>query len=265
LAPLKPGDGVVFDAADWRSPEEPEEGGRIFEVLPRGGSIELRFANRALDRARIRRGDLVWRTNDPDLEKRIRALPAETAAGRCARHRAGRRAAGCCVGSGRGSGDGGVRWAARAARATGRSIADLLREILAAGQHAVPACRLELEVEGAPFAPASLLNQVRRDAVERLEAAAAAPRRTEIHDPMVTLDEIVSGKLARGSACPPLPDQSGAGASACQLDRSPACICWCARRSSSPPPSSFARPASRSITSISTASSPRSNACARPA
>ena len=23
-APLKPGDGVVFDAADWRSPEEPE-------------------------------------------------------------------------------------------------------------------------------------------------------------------------------------------------------------------------------------------------
>ena len=32
LSPLKPGDGVVFDAADWRSPEEPEEGGRIFQV-----------------------------------------------------------------------------------------------------------------------------------------------------------------------------------------------------------------------------------------
>ena len=32
VAPLKPGDGVVFDAADWRSPQEPEEGGRIFEV-----------------------------------------------------------------------------------------------------------------------------------------------------------------------------------------------------------------------------------------
>jgi hypothetical protein len=30
IAPLKPGDGVVFDAADWRSPEEPEEGGRVF-------------------------------------------------------------------------------------------------------------------------------------------------------------------------------------------------------------------------------------------
>src|SRR6185437_10932387 len=32
LAPLKPGDGVVFDAADWRSPEEREEGGRVFQA-----------------------------------------------------------------------------------------------------------------------------------------------------------------------------------------------------------------------------------------
>ena len=29
IAPLKPGDGVVFDAAAWRSPEEHEEGGRV--------------------------------------------------------------------------------------------------------------------------------------------------------------------------------------------------------------------------------------------
>src|SRR5688572_2085484 len=32
IAPLKAGDGIVFDAADWRSPEEPEEGGRIYQV-----------------------------------------------------------------------------------------------------------------------------------------------------------------------------------------------------------------------------------------
>src|SRR4051795_2352039 len=44
IAPLKPGDGVVFDAADWRSPEEPEEGGRIFEIERR----ELRFGNGAV-------------------------------------------------------------------------------------------------------------------------------------------------------------------------------------------------------------------------
>ena len=31
LAPLKPGDGLVFDAAAWRSPQEAEEGGRLYE------------------------------------------------------------------------------------------------------------------------------------------------------------------------------------------------------------------------------------------
>src|SRR4051794_3642549 len=68
IAPLKPGDGVVFDAADWRSPEEPEEGGRIFEI-ERG---ELRFGNGAINTGRIRPGDLVWRTHDPDLDKLAR-------------------------------------------------------------------------------------------------------------------------------------------------------------------------------------------------
>ena len=44
--PLKPGDGVVFDAADWRSPSEPEEGGRVYSVTPRpGGRVAVAFAN----------------------------------------------------------------------------------------------------------------------------------------------------------------------------------------------------------------------------
>src|ERR1039457_1626722 len=68
ISPLKPGDGVVFDAADWRSPEEPEEGGRVFEVSDR----EIRFGNGVLDFARIRRGDLLWRTHDPDIDKAAR-------------------------------------------------------------------------------------------------------------------------------------------------------------------------------------------------
>ena len=32
VTPLKPGDGIVFDAADWRSPQEREEGGRVYQV-----------------------------------------------------------------------------------------------------------------------------------------------------------------------------------------------------------------------------------------
>jgi putative protease len=190
LAPLKPGDGVVFDAADWRSPEEAEEGGRIFEVLPSGGAIELRFANRALDRARIRRGDLVWRTNDPDLEKRIRALPAErvpVSVRATAREGAPLSAV----------------WQAGAIEVTAESAAplgsarsraldaEILRDQFSRlGNTPYTLAGLELVVEGAPFAPASLLNQVRRDAVERLEAAMVAPRRIEVREAIDALEEI---------------------------------------------------------------------------
>ena len=72
IAPLKPGDGVVFDAADWRSPEEPEEGGRVFEAVER--RAELRFGNGAIDPAASARGDLVWRTHDPEIDKAVARL-----------------------------------------------------------------------------------------------------------------------------------------------------------------------------------------------
>ena len=72
-APLKPGDGLVFDAADWRSPEESEEGGRVYQVAAtRRGQIEVHFGNGAINFSRIRPGDLVWRTDDPALEKVVR-------------------------------------------------------------------------------------------------------------------------------------------------------------------------------------------------
>src|SRR5262245_29197212 len=70
LSPLKAGDGLVFDAADWRSPEEREEGGRVYQVTPsKNGGLRLHFANNAIDFGRVRKGDWVWRTHDPDLDK----------------------------------------------------------------------------------------------------------------------------------------------------------------------------------------------------
>ncbi|MGB7758646.1 MAG: U32 family peptidase [Bryobacteraceae bacterium] len=190
LSPLKPGDGVVFDAADWRSPEEPEEGGRIFEVLACGGAVELRFANRALNHARIRRGDLVWRTNDPELEKRIRALPAERLPVRV--HVTAREGAPLAAVWQAGGIQAMVESAAPLGSARNRALdAELLRDQFSRlGNTPYRLDRLELELEGAPFAPASLLNQLRRDAVAKLEAAAATPRRIEIHDPEAALDEI---------------------------------------------------------------------------
>src|ERR1019366_8195861 len=72
-AGLREGDGVVCDAADWRSPEEPEEGGRVYEVLRgRGGRLGLKFGNRAVLFERIRPGDLVWRSSSPEVEQAAR-------------------------------------------------------------------------------------------------------------------------------------------------------------------------------------------------
>ncbi len=71
-APLKPGDGVVFDAG---RPEEREEGGRVYQVEPQSHSSEttLRFGRGDLDFRRIRPGHLVWKTSDPALERELRS------------------------------------------------------------------------------------------------------------------------------------------------------------------------------------------------
>ena len=70
-----PGDGLVFDSSNWRSPDEPEEGGNVFEVdLVDETHVALAFGHRAMDARRIRVGDLVWRTNDPKLRKKTRWL-----------------------------------------------------------------------------------------------------------------------------------------------------------------------------------------------
>ena len=80
---LKPGDGLVFDAANWRTPEGREEGGFLYggwqagrqlEVLAAGQEIELRFARGAVEASRVRPGDWVWRTHDPALEARLKPL-----------------------------------------------------------------------------------------------------------------------------------------------------------------------------------------------
>ncbi len=71
--PLKPGDGVVFDAGQ---PEEKEEGGRVYEVRsPKSESqnrVELRFGHGDIDFTRIHVGDKLWKTDDPELNRRLR-------------------------------------------------------------------------------------------------------------------------------------------------------------------------------------------------
>ncbi len=67
--PLKAGDGVVFDAGH---PEEMEEGGRVYTVEKRGADAWLSFGQGDIDFNRIRKGDKLWKTSDPELDRRLR-------------------------------------------------------------------------------------------------------------------------------------------------------------------------------------------------
>ncbi|PZE19252.1 DUF3656 domain-containing U32 family peptidase [Paenibacillus xerothermodurans] len=77
-APLKRGDGIVFDAGD---PTKKEEGGRVYDIRRKGvklegeaagGIIEIVPGRNDVDLGRLHVGDRVWKTNDPQLDKRLR-------------------------------------------------------------------------------------------------------------------------------------------------------------------------------------------------
>ncbi|MEK8131786.1 DUF3656 domain-containing protein [Paenibacillus filicis] len=77
-APLKRGDGIVFDAGD---PTKKEEGGRVYDLRRQGikfegeapgGLIEIVPGRSDIDLKRVHVGDRIWKTNDPHLDKRLR-------------------------------------------------------------------------------------------------------------------------------------------------------------------------------------------------
>jgi U32 family peptidase len=76
-APLKPGDGVVFDAG---RPDEKEEGGRVYGIKNLKFKIKnssqeesvLEFGHDDIDFNRVHVGDKLWKTNDPELNRRLR-------------------------------------------------------------------------------------------------------------------------------------------------------------------------------------------------
>ncbi|SFF25447.1 putative protease [Paenibacillus catalpae] len=78
-APLKRGDGIVFDAGD---PTKKEEGGRVYDLRRHGQKIEgeaqegtlleLVAGRNDVDLRKVHVGDKIWKTNDPALDKRLR-------------------------------------------------------------------------------------------------------------------------------------------------------------------------------------------------
>jgi putative protease len=200
IAPLKAGDGVVFDAADWRSPEQPEEGGRIFHVKRAGNGsqdrrLTLEFGNGIINFNRIRRGDLLWRTNDPDLDKVAKPLTQANAPV----HKQPLRVQ---VTAHEGKplntiwtlpNKPGMQVTVTSdeplAAAQNRSVTeDYLRKQLGRlGNTAYELVELEVEVEKRPFIPASLLNNIRRQAVAQLVKLQSQPKPQTTHNPQDVL------------------------------------------------------------------------------
>jgi putative protease len=193
--PIKPGDGLVFDGEE--SIGRVEQGGRVYEVLPLGrrteaadrssdegghtGPVELRFGRATIDLARIAIGQRVWKTDDPDLSRRLRrtfegppsrklSLDVEVAASAGKPLRiTGRTATGHTVV---------VESPEVLAEAETRPADESLfrAQLGRLGGSIFELGRLEATIDGGPMVPMSLLNQLRRELVARLDAASASPR-----------------------------------------------------------------------------------------
>jgi putative protease len=66
---LKPGDGVVFDAG---TPDQKEEGGFVYQVDRKGDETWLGFGHGDVNFQRVHVGNKLWKTSDPELDKRLR-------------------------------------------------------------------------------------------------------------------------------------------------------------------------------------------------
>ncbi len=196
--PLKPGDGVVFDAATWRSPQEAEEGGRLYQVRGlRSGELELRFGNGDLKFERIRGGDLLWRTNDPDLHKaaqlytqgqinvqkqglrmRVRAYVSEPLRLECSLIKFPHIKASTSSPT-----------LLTAAQTQAFSETLLQEQLGRLGNTPYALGALDIDQVGNPFVPTSLLNQMRREVVDKIGALQAQPQERVVKDGSAVLRE----------------------------------------------------------------------------
>ncbi len=196
IAPLKAGDGVVFDAADWRSPTEDEEGGRIYHVWSLDdGQLELDFAYGSIDFDSIRVGDRLWRTDDPELDRVTKqytqaATPVY------------RRPVSVQITAHEGS-PLVSHWTLdehpeiqaivksddplTAARTQGLNEEFARGQLGRLGNTPYKLAGLELDIEGNPFTPSSLLNSLRRTAVDQLKQQQNEPKPVTLNDPVDVL------------------------------------------------------------------------------
>ncbi|HEV3235954.1 MAG TPA: DUF3656 domain-containing protein [Gemmataceae bacterium] len=176
---VKPGDGVVFDEG---KPESDERGGRVYEVIQRTTDrhtleIELLFGRGGIEPSHVSAGSLVWKTDDPALRKRLEA----TFAG----DRAMLKAAVTAYVSGRVGGplaiafqdevgrEVNVTWPGPLEKAQKHPVTKaIIRDQLSRlGETPFELAGLETDLPEAVMVPKSVLNSLRREAVDKLISA----------------------------------------------------------------------------------------------
>ncbi|MFM9030122.1 MAG: peptidase U32 family protein [Opitutaceae bacterium] len=207
-APVKPGDGLVFDAG---RPEEREEGGRVYQVEPDGdGEVTLRFGRGDIDWRRVHAGQLVWKTNDPALDRELRAtFEGETVRFQRPITLEVHGHAGKPLTLIAKDGDGHVVQVESAVPLATAERQPLTPERLAdqlgrLGGTPFRLGNLESRLEGPVILPVSELNRLRRDAATQLDALRARPRRWTTHAEADVRADRFRGDAPANSAPPEL-------------------------------------------------------------
>ncbi len=202
-APLKAGDGLVFDAGRRHDPRQQEQGGRIYGIEASGDDLLLRFGHGAVDLRRVAAGDWVWRTHDPDVDRAARPFTqAEAPVTRLPVSARVRAHTGHALE---------IDWYLPArpsvqvatvsaevlqpARQHAPTIAFLRQQLGRLGGTPFELRDVELMMEGDPFVPASLLAPLRREALQQLsQLLQRVPPRAGV-EPTAALDQALDHAL----------------------------------------------------------------------
>lgn len=196
LAPIKAGDGVVFDSADWSSPQEKEEGGRIYKVIQtKNNTLEIHFGKNTVNFARIRPGDLLWRTDDPDLEKLVKPLIKTS---NPLYKQALRVSVIACEGNSlvtewqldkNNNISVTVKSENILTQAQNHSVTKefIFEQLNRLGNTPYTLKGIKLKISGSPFIPSSLLNDLRRQAVEKLIELQAQTKEISVNEPQLAI------------------------------------------------------------------------------
>ncbi|MGN6368487.1 MAG: DUF3656 domain-containing U32 family peptidase [Phycisphaerae bacterium] len=169
---LKAGDGVLFDEGH---PEQDEQGGRVFAVRTMGKNrVELQFREGDLNLAYINPGALVWKTDDPALKRRLEhsysreGVVHRTPVDFVVRAFVGERLELVARAEGH---EGRARWEEKAleeARKFAFSEEGAREQLGRLGDTPFELGELRVETDGRAMVPKSVLNELRREVVEKL-------------------------------------------------------------------------------------------------